>query len=184
MPTYNDPIKGVSLSEALHEAAVTAPVDRNMLNTFELYHPVGTSDGPIYVVNDNEDLLATKEADADRDAGEEVTFMAGYVRLERPEESDQAATPELALAVDNVSGAFSDALRLARDSLEPWELIERVYASDDTSGPAILPPMRLYLSSVTLTDRTASMTASFGDSLNVAVPKTTFSRSEYPGLVR
>jgi hypothetical protein len=184
MPVYNDPVHGVSLSEALHEAAVIAPITRPMLNTFELYHPDGTPDGPIYVVNDGEPFFAFKEAAAERDAGIEIEYMASWIRLERPEESDQAATPEITLNVDNVSGEMNDALRRARDSLEPWVLIERVYAGDDPLGPAILPPLQIYLSKVSVNEDTASLTASFGDSNNVAIPRTTFSRSQYPGLVR
>lgn len=186
MPIYKDPRHGVSLSEGFHEAAYTVLATRVMLNCFEFYHPIGTPDGPIYVVNNGEALLATKEDTATRDAGELVEFMAGWVRLERPEESDNAGTPELMLSVDNVSGEISDALRLVRasGSLEAWEIIERVYATDQTTGPAILPPLQMYVVDIEVNDETAQLTASMGDSVNVAIPRTTFKRSEYPGLVR
>lgn len=184
MPDYKSPRHGVSLSEALHEAANVAPISRVMLNTFELYHPLGTPAGPVYVVNNYVALLATKEVDADRDAGLEVEFMASSIAIERPEESDTAAAPQITLTVTNVSGFMSDALRLARGSLEPWVIIERVYAEDDTTAPAILPPMQLLVISVGIDAENVSLRCSFGDPANVAVPRTTFKRSEYPGLVR
>lgn len=183
MPTYKSPRHGVELSEGLHEAAAVALVSRVMFNTFELWHSVGTPE-PIYVVNDYEDLLATKEATASRDAGLEVEFFKSSITINRPDEGDQAGTPEISLTVENVAGIMSDAVKRARGSRVPWELIERVYASDDTSGPAILPPMKMYLTNVQYDGETATFKASFGDSVNLSVPKLTFKRKEYPGLTK
>lgn len=184
MPIYKPQRHGVTLSQALHEAATIAPVSRVILSTFELYHPIGTPTGAIYVVNDYADLVATKEATAAREAGVAVTFLACAVGIVRPEESDQAGTPSIGITAANVSGIMSDALRRARGSLVPWEIIERPYATDDTSGPAINPPMTLYLDSVEVDAETIVITASFGDSANVSIPRINFKRSEYPGLVR
>lgn len=184
MPAYATPRHGASLSDALMEAAVAAPIARAMLTTMELYQPVATPAGPIYVVNDFVDLTAFKEAAATRDAGLEVTYMACGLSIVRPEESDQAAAPKLAITAANVSGLFSDALRTARGSLVPWEIVERPYASDDLGGPAILPPLTLYLEAAEVNTNAVLLTASFGDSANVAVPRITFKRTEYPGLVR
>lgn len=184
MPTYQDPKNGVSLSEALLEAAAVAPVARAMLDTLELYHPIGTPDGPIYVVNDYADFLALKETGADRDDGVTVTFMRAGMQIERAEQSDAQGTPTLKITIPNVQGAASEALRLTRGSLEPWELIHRVYASDDVNGPAILPPLRLYVESFEVSAEAVALTASFGDSVNVSVPRLTFKRNEYPGLIR
>jgi hypothetical protein len=184
MPTYKNAHHGVELSEALHEAAVTANVKRVMLATFELYHPIGTPDGPIYVVNNLEGITATIEVLAARRAGYAVDFLPCAVTIGRPEEADTTATPEITLTVSNVSGLMSDALRSARGSLAPWEIIERDYASDDLSGPAMLPPLQLYLSHADISGELLTLTASFGDSANVSVPRLTFRREQYPGLVR
>lgn len=184
MPTFGSPRHGVSLADALKEAAVTADVRVAILHTFELYHPVGTPDGAIYAVNDKANFSATKEAGADRDPGALVDYLAVAITIQRPEESDTASTPEVTLTVSNVSGLMSDALKLARGSIEPWIIIERVYAANDTAGPLIDPPLELYLVTVSMDAEAVTFRASFGDSANVSVPRTTFKRLEYPGLVR
>lgn len=185
MPIYTSPPRhGVSLSDALLEAAAVAPIGRAMLDTLELYHESGTPEGPIYVVNDYADLIATKDAAATRDAGLTVLYMKTSLLIGRAEQSDSQATPELQITVPNVSGVMSQALRVSRSSLRPWELIHRVYASDDTSGPALLPALVLYVSTFDVTAETVTIKASFGDSVNVSIPRLTFKRTEYPGLVR
>lgn len=184
MPLYKPARHGVELSEAMHEAAAIALTSRVMLDTFELYHPIGTGVDPVYVVNNDEDFVATIESTADRNASSEVTFLKSGVKPTFPEESDQASMPEISLTLSGVSGVLSDALRSARGSLDPWELIWRIYAHDDASAPAKLPPLALLVTSVDMDGEAVKLTASFGDSVNVAVPRITFKRSEYPGLVR
>ncbi|HWI11717.1 MAG TPA: hypothetical protein VNU48_10335, partial [Burkholderiaceae bacterium] len=61
---------------------------------------------------------------------------------------------------------------------------ERVYAADDTSGPAILPPTTLELDGALIKGTALSLKASFGNPNEVNVPRRTFKRSAYPGLVR
>ena len=102
--------------------------------------------------------------------------------MQRPEESDAAASPEVTLSREGISGLLADAFAAARGSLVPWELVERCYASDDTSAPAKLPVLTYHLSSVTLSGAAASVTASFADFGNVSVPRLTFRRAEYSGL--
>lgn len=184
MPTFGTPRKGVSVSDAAKEAAAIAPKRRPMLHTFELYQPLGTPDGPIYIVNDLQNFTATKEVDADRDAGLEVTFLAMSLVDGPPEESDAASAPQLTLTAGNVSGLISDMLRAMRGSIVPLEVIERVYAADDPSGPAQDPVMNLIASNVDIDQETAALTASFGDPGTVSVPRTTIKRIYYPGLVR
>jgi hypothetical protein len=182
MPTYLDALRGVSYTEALLEAAHVAPTSAAVLETFELWHESLAE--PIYLVSNTEDFVATKEADADRDPSTEVEFMAAAVALEIAEESDASATPELRLTVSNVSGVMSDALDLALGSLVPWVIINRLYASDDTSAPARLPVTSLLVSAVQMTAQQVTLTCSYGDPANTAIPRTTFKRDEYPGLVR
>ncbi len=174
--------RGVTFTEAWQEAAAVAPVGRAMLAAYELWHPSLAE--PIRFVNDTQDLEATLEADAPRNAGETVTFIACPVSMKRPEESDTAASPELELSRPEVAGIMNAALKAAAGSLVPWTLIEREFASDDTSGPARLPPLELELSSVTMGDSDLSIAAQFDDDFNLAIPRLTFKRSEYPGLLR
>lgn len=172
--------KGVTLTQALQEAAAIAPIDRAMLLAYELYHPSLAE--PIRFVNDNAALLATLEADAPRDASTEVEFIACPVNLQRPEESDTAASPTVSLARPDIGGILKGALDAARGSLVPWALIERIYASDDTSTPAKLPPMSFELMTADLTGAAAKITAMYDDDGNVSIPRITFRREEYPGL--
>lgn len=180
MPTYLTAVNGVQLSEALAEAAVYAPIHRAMLNTLELRHP--TLAAPVRIVVNHENILATLEADAPADASTEVEFLAAYVESAILEESDNAATPEIQLTIGNVAGLMSEALRAAEDSLVPWEITERVYASDDLSAPHKLPVLTLELSSAEMLGSTLKVTASYGDHVNVAIPRLTFKSTEYPGL--
>lgn len=186
MPTYADPENGLSLSEALLEAATYAPVSRVMLITYELWHPSMTS--PVRVVVDHAPLTATLEADAPRNPGASVSFIPCNVTYERPVESDDGRAPEMSLRIDNVTGLISDALRRARLSDVPavrdatWDLIERQYASDDTTGPAILPVFKVKLTRVTRNDTSAVFTAAYRDSVNFSIPAITFTPESYSGL--
>lgn len=173
---------GVTLKEAVQEAAAIAPINRAILLAYELWHP--TLAEPIRFVDDKAPLTATLEIDAPRNAGEEVIFVACPLKTTHPEESDSAASPNVTMSRADVAGVLKIALDAARESLEPWELIERVYASDNTSGPVQLPPQKLELMSANLAGAAGELTAGFDDDLNVSIPRITFKRSEYPGLQR
>ena len=180
MPTYRTALRGVSFSQAYAEAIAIAPIQRAMLYAYELYHPLLTA--PIRFVNDRADLTATLEASAPRNASTAVTFAACLLDIGRPEESDTAASPEVTLAREGISGILSAALAQARGSLVPWVLIERVFASDDLSAPHQLPVLTYQPSSADITGMAASLRASFADPANVSIPRLTFRRTEYPGL--
>lgn len=177
MPIYQTPRNGVSLSVAAAEAAAIARVTRVMLYTYELSH--SSLDEPIRVVNDHQSLTAYLESGSPNTP---VEFMAASVRVTRPEESDTASTPQITLTVDNVSGQVSDAIRAANGSLDMWTITERIYASDDLTAPAVMPPLSLIASSIAMTGVQCQIACSFGDPANVAVPAITFKREDYPGL--
>lgn len=174
--------RGVTLTEALQEAAAIAPIDRAMLVCFELWHESLAE--PIRFVDDNAPLMATLESTAPRNAGEEVEFLACPVSMERPTESDSEASPTVSLSRPDVGGVLKGALDAARGSLEPWEIIERLYASDELTTPAKLPPLILELTTAEISGAAAKITAQFEDTANIAIPRITFRRSEYPGLSR
>jgi hypothetical protein len=180
MPTFSGTYKAVQLSDAYKQAAAIAPVYRAMLFAYELWHP--TLAAPVYFVNDRADLTATIEATAARNAGTAQTFVGCLLQMQRPEESESAASPSVSLQREGVSGLLKAALDTARGSLVPWQLIERVYASDDLTGPAKLPVATYYLSTAALTSASASVTASYGDPANVSIPIKTFRREKYPTL--
>lgn len=180
MPTYQDPRAGVAYSEDLLRAAAIAPTDLAMLETFEVWH--SSLAEPIYLVANNEDFTATKEADAERDPGATVTFIAAPISFTPPEENDQAAKPETSLVFSNVSDIVSSAMRDARGSLDPWIIVGRVFASTDTTGPAQLPPLTLYIESMSISGNEVTMTLGYGDPADVSVPVFKFRRVEYPTL--
>lgn len=180
MPQYLPPRKGTRLSQAYAEAATHAPVMRAMLRCYELWHP--TLDEPVRIVNDFEPLVAVLESSAPRNPSQQVEFVAAVVTAARPEESDEAATPTIDITLDNVAGLMTAALDRARGSTAEWQFIERVYASDDLSGPAVVPVLVLTFSSVVMAGGAAKLKASFGDPVNAPVPRLTFTPEEYPGL--
>lgn len=184
MPVFGTARRGLSYSEALLEAAAVAPTGVAMLETFEIYHPDGTPAGALYLVANPEDFAATKESTADRDPSTEVTFVAAPIVSDKQDESDTAEAPMKALRLSNVSGIASAALRLARGSLEPWQIIERLYASNDPAGPAMLPVLSLLIERASIVAAEVAFTAGYGDPSNVSVPAIKFRRTEYPTLVQ
>ena len=173
---------GVTFADAYLEAASIATAGRAMLDALELYPPDGRA--PLRIVNDYVPLFATLEATATTDPGLEVEWLACPCRIKPAEESDSASTPEIVIEVDNLNGAISDILRETRGLRDPWVIVNRKYASDDTSAPAQLPPVTVELESVVLDGDVARLTCAFGDAGNFGIPGLTFKRSDYPGLVR
>jgi hypothetical protein len=183
MPVYGDPLKGVSLSQALKAAATVAPAERAVLSCFEFRH--SRLPAPVRLVNNSEDFFATLEATAPVNASTEVEFLACDIAKTEPEESDQAASPDINLQISNISHLVTDALKLIRGSRESLLITERLYTTDDTSAPHLLPVTTWEVSAITIVDGgSANLRASYGDPVNIAVPKTTIKRSEYPALER
>ncbi len=180
MPDYQAAHRGVQQSEDMLEAAHVAPTGRVMLETFEVWHESLAE--AIYLVANPEDFVGAKEADAERDPGAPVTFLAAPIVFSPPEENDEASAPETSLTFPNISDIVSQALRDARGSLSPWIIIERLYASDDPSGPAQLPPLSLLIEAFTITGSEVTMVLGYGDPADVSVPVLKFRRNEYPTL--
>lgn len=182
MPTFTQPaVRGLSKADALLEAAAVAPIQRAILRLYEVWHP-SMVDGPVYLASNKSAVTARIEPTADRNAAVYVEHLACALNGKRPDESPEAGTPEIAFSIDYVNGILEAQLRVARGSLVPWVIIERVYASDDLSGPLLLPVLRLELTDIDTTGISAAIKASFGDSANRAVPVLTFKREEYSGL--
>lgn len=174
--------RGVTLSEALQEAAAIARINRRMVYAYELWHP--TLSAPVYFVNDNADLSAFIESTAARNPSTEVLFVSCPLARTQPEEGDQPESPKLALSRPDLAGLLKPLLDAARGSTIAWVLIERLYASDDLSAPAMLPPLQVELTSVDIVGSQVQIAASFDDDGTLAIPAITFRRTEYPGLAR
>lgn len=182
MPSYLPPKAGVTYSVAFAESAAIARLNYYMTECYELWHPTLTE--PFRFVNDVKPVTATLEATAPRNPGEAVEFIAVPMSVTRPEESDTAANPTVTMNRPDVSGVLKDALDAARGTLGLWEIIERVYASNDLAAPHILPPRKYEVKSFTLSLANAGLQANYGDHANEAIPRLTFKREFYPGLVR
>jgi hypothetical protein len=117
MPTYNTPLRGVSLSDAAAEAMATAPVDDPYLYTLEITHEDLAA--PIRLVLNSSNITATLEADAPFNAGAAVEFTAIDLGLHLPEESDGQAGPPTRFWIDGVSAIVATALEPAAESLAP-----------------------------------------------------------------
>lgn len=168
---------GVTAQDAILEAATRAYAGRVIFDCFSIEHPLLPD--VLYFVNNREPFTASLP-----DGGGVVTFEACPVRISKPEESDQAATPEIKLDIDNISGGISRALRIIRGSLDPMVLTDYLYANDQTSGPVVMPPTVLYITSIAFDENSATLAGSFGDAGNYAIPALTVKRGNYPALSR
>ena len=156
-----------------------------MLETFELRHPGFRQDGAPYVpriVNDHANLTATLEADAPVDAGQAVLFTACGVEASGPDETDSGEAPAISISIDGVSSLLADQLDYAATSLDPVLMTIRIYASDDTSAPAVLPVTTMTLRDVVVTETRVTARAVLFDATNQIFPRAEYTRAQYPGL--
>lgn len=187
MPDYLNPLNGLEISEALAEDAIGAGVDDVKVSAFEIWHP--SMSEPTRVVVDSDAMLATLEADAPRNAGEEVNHLACSILFDVAEESGALGNGEMSFQISNINQFISEALDLARESEDPdirdatWQLIERVYMRSDTSAPHKLPVLKITLARVTMQGGTAVFTAAWRPSSNTSIPAITFTPEYYSGLL-
>lgn len=185
MPTFKPPINGVAFSAAYAEAIAIAPISRVMLATYELRHPGFLQDGALFtprIVSDHADLTAKLEATAPINASTYVTFTALPVEVTGPEESESGIAPSISLAIDGVSQLLVQQLDYALASLVPVSITERVFASDDLTGPAVSPVLTMTLRDVGVTDTRVTAKAVFYDPSNRGFPRKEYTTPEYPGL--
>ncbi len=180
MPTYRPAQYGIQLSQALAEAAAVAPVEQARHLCLEFRHP---SADPIRVTDNTDALTVTHEAGAPLLPGASATYLPAPIRVTLPEESPEAGSPQITITLAHVNGAVAERLRATRESLTPWRVIERVYLSDDLTGPAVLPPLELEVLEVEFGgEPVAVLRCAFGDPARRPVPRLTYRVSQYPGL--
>ena len=187
MPTFTPPVNGVSFSAAYAEAIAVAPITRVMLPTYELRHPsfIDPATGLLYairIVNDHADLTATLEATAPVNPSTAVMFTALPVEISGPDESDSGTAPSITFTIDGVSQLLVQQLDYALAGLVPVTVTERIYASDDLSGPAVTPVVTMTLRDVLITDTRVTAKAVFYDPSNRGFPKQEYTTAQYPGL--
>jgi len=174
MPTYLPARLGISQSEAFAEAAHFGG-DEPVFFTLAFYHPaiVDPDTGgemAVYVVNDLEPLVAILEDDAPLDGSNAVTFQPVPMQITLATETDQARAAEVTLTIGNVSRLLMPHLEAATRSMEPVEVICRIYLASDLSAPHEMPPMRVVLRSATATATAVTAQAGFGDIANRLFP--------------
>jgi len=169
-----------TLSLAIKEAYASAPAHSVIYHTLEIWHPNFTQ--PIYVVRDNADLDAVIEADAERGAGQTVTFVAFAFDIVPPE-VDKSGVPQCVIELDNVSREILANVEAAMGSTSLITVIYRAYLSDDLSGPQNDPPLELTIHSITADPFKVRAIAGFGALANLKFPKLEYSAEVFPGLV-
>ncbi len=167
---------GVTFETAYVEAAAIANTNRAMLDCYSLSHPLMPQ--TLYFVVNGADFTATVPGDGVQ------TFIHAPASIERPEESDQASSPESVIAISNISGDVLRLLKTIRGSLVPLKLTSYVYSSTDTSGPVVNPPQEVFVTRTEVDEKTARLTCTFGDPGNTSFPALTFKRDEYTTLDR
>ena len=128
-------------------------------------------------------LVARLEADAPKDAGRMVPFIALAFDLELPP-VDTAPVPEISVTLDNVSREIVRHLDAAATSLERIEVTYRPYLSTDLEGPQMDPPITLTLTEVEVDVFRATGRARMLDIGNRAFPAETYTAKRFPGLTR
>lgn len=186
MPTYLPAINGLRVSQAYAEAMASAPITRVMVSTYEFNHPDfvdehGANEA-IRIVNEYTDMSFTLESTAPMNPSATVLFTAVPCRVSGPNESDGGEVQGLSLEVDGASGEIAKQLDRALNSPIPVTVMERIYASDDTSGPAQLPIIPMTLRNVSVGDVTVTANPTFFDASNNSFPRTEYSKAAYGGL--
>lgn len=178
-------VKGVSISEALADAYASAPDDLILLETLELRHATFVeAEAPfaIRVVNNNEDIYAYLEDDAELNGGEEVRFRKCGFTLRRPKESGSGEAAELQVQVNNVSLYLMPYLLAAKGTRQPVYVTWRPYAANDLTGPHMLPVLTATMKNVKCGVASVSGVASFSDSVNLRFPTLEYTGRFHPAL--
>lgn len=168
------------IGDDLREYYFSAPPQAVFLDTLELRHPA--FDQPARIVNDLNDFVATLEADAPANAGQEVTFIGCPFEALPPESTDQGL-PQCTLQIMNVTKLLMPQMAAAIAVSAPVEISFRQYLADDPSEP------QLFIHGLTAKVGDAGIlrvqvTAGFEDLLNKPFPFRLYTSKEFPTLVR
>ena len=169
-----------TLSEAIREAYASAPVGLIIYDTLEINHPTFTA--PIRIVRDHADLTAYLEDDAPANPGEEVTFIGYAFDVVKPEITPDGVT-SMRIVIDNVSRMIAASIDAALESTDYVTIIYREYISTDLTGPQNDPPIKLYVTAITVDAFKITATCGFPNLANRRFPTQEYSAEEFPGLV-
>ncbi len=170
----------VSLTQAAEEAMASAPDGVVMLHTLEFRHSSFAQ--PLRVVLDYADATVTLEADAPADPGASVLFVGYNFQVTLPP-IEEAATPEMSVAIANVSREILRNLLVAAVEPEAVEVTYRLYLSTVLTAPQ-MDPFHVAIRSAHATVMAVEIKAGFGDDANKRFPNETYTARRFPGLAR
>lgn len=176
--------------DPIEEAYASAPADVAILFTLEFWHP--SFDVPARIVRDHGILVSeepvifgrmlTLEAEAPRNAGESVLFIATQFEARNPG-SQANAMPKMELSIDGVPGDLALALKASVVAPGEIEVIYREYFADEPAGPhRVIDGLTLERTNVTMLRVTS--TAGFSDPTQRAFPGTVYNDVDYPSLAQ
>ena len=164
----------ISLSQTMREHAASSPADDVLLHTLQIDHPAFIA--PLYLVNNHVSITATLET------AEVVEFVAFGFDFRLPD-VEQATSPELEIAIDNVSREVLGYIDQAAQSDELATVTYRVFLISDLSAPQNDPPLVLTVQSVSADVFRIRMRAGYSNFANVRFPNETYTAQRFPGLV-
>ncbi|EMH4927494.1 DUF1833 family protein [Serratia ureilytica] len=127
-----------------------------------------------YLCKGWEDITAVLET------GDVVTFTACALDIALPARNADG-TQDLKLAISNVDGVVSGAIRAALDNLSAATVTYRHYVSTDLSAPASAPFV-LAIKGGSWTALEVQITAGYMNVLDTAWPRRRYTLPDYPGL--
>lgn len=169
-----------TLSLALKEAYASANQDV-IYYTLEFRHDLLPD--PIRVVHDYNDLVATLEATAPINAGQEVTFTRFAFDAKKPEVSPNGV-PTMEVTIDNVSRQIVAAIEYVMGSSKPIKATFREFVSSDLSCPANDPPLHFDVLSISVTVFQVSMKLGFVNLMNKQFPTLAYESETFPSLAQ
>jgi hypothetical protein len=193
-----------TFTEAYNEALASAPADRILINTIEVYHPsfvtpANTPTGARFV-RDNFPFRGKLEATASVEADAVVRFEPLMFDFTRPGSSGNEL-PYIQISIDNTSNILTRWADLAGRDPNPTRVIYRPYLfypeSDLTDGdvrvggvdnnnvryPDLNPPVRMTVSNIVLERQKLTFNARPVDMINKKFPGEVFLKSRFPAMI-
>lgn len=160
------------LHPALVEAYAVAPAAVVHLHTLELRHE--SMSEPLYLIQGyrHRELKIIP-------GGAWVQFRACAFNFTLPA-TDDGGLQELNLTIDNTNNRVSDFCESAMNFPAPVEIYYRPYLSTDLETPLMIPPLRLFLKNVVVSEAQVSGTATPADFLNLKFPTELYSYPRFP----
>ncbi|MBV1952703.1 MAG: DUF1833 domain-containing protein [Cycloclasticus sp.] len=169
------------MTTALDELFASNPADKIYYLTLELSH---SAFSPVAhrLVQGYSDLVATLEAGAPIDAGQQVTFAKSAFKLKLPEKNTKGRQD---MSVTLYGAALEVVEQLERQRVanrEPVKLRFREFQSGDLTAPAS-KAIEMTVLAPRVNKGVVSFGASFADVINKSFPSINYTVKTHPGLI-